>query len=344
MTSAADSALFSQSWRHRAVRDLAWALFSPALMRGLEQQWHSLAPAWQPDVTGYQRWLQALDQEPAPLHDALQRSAASRLGLYYEDLLAFFFSHYPDYRLLTRNRAVTERGRTLGEFDFLVADQTTRQCLHIEVAVKFYLQLPRPLTDDPWSRWIGPACKDRLDVKLHKLLQKQCQLSQTDAGQASLQQLAVTDIDTQHPQQHLWLQGYLFTPLTETAPSLTAREDNTAPCPFRNTDSLRGFWCSLTHFQQVYGDAAPTHHGHWYLPDRLEWLALLPARQQELEPLTPAALTARLQQRWYDQPRYPAQPQLVLAMEQRDDHWHEIARGFITPDDWLEKAMAILST
>ena len=116
-----------------SVRDLASLLTAPPL-------WQSGCELSVRELLGEQgfRYLLALDADPAPLTEHLTQRApfGHRLGIYAEELLAFWFAHAPHAKLHARNLPVFSDGQTLGAADFVVS--LNRQVYHIELACKYY--------------------------------------------------------------------------------------------------------------------------------------------------------------------------------------------------------------
>ena len=109
------------TYRTPAVRDLAWACFSPPLLHndqlladpgGLTNCYLELTPQ-------RRDWLAALDRDPSALLEHLAVNAPRRLGLYFERLWHFFLQADPAVELLAHNLPVRDGGVTLGEFDCL---------------------------------------------------------------------------------------------------------------------------------------------------------------------------------------------------------------------------------
>jgi hypothetical protein len=224
--------LIAQEFHHRSVRDLAWALLTPGLFSQFPDTYTfnpqtpcidngkgCLTPTWQDSELI--QWLYALDKHPEPLAEHLKDQRATRLGIYFEQLLSFYFSCYPRFSLLAKNLQANSEERTIGEYDFIVWDKHDQQHYHIEVAVKFYVGYPNLTFDIPknivmynWHQWIGPNKKDSLSIKLNHLIQHQLRLSETDAGAAALATIGLT------PQQlkpKLLLTGRLYLPYQELA-------------------------------------------------------------------------------------------------------------------------------
>ena len=209
---------------HREVRDLAWALFQPSFFQHLP----NLKPSClQRDYIDEKvnDWLQALDKAPHHLFEHLKGQRATRLGIYFEQLLSFYFAYYPRFSLIAKNFQINDTQRTIGEYDFIVLDHTTKQHLHIEVAVKFYIGL-NPLDIDipnntptyDWHHWVGPNKKDSLAIKMNHLCQHQLQLSEIPASITALDTLGITPTQLQ---TRLLLTGRLFYPLKKVDENYT---------------------------------------------------------------------------------------------------------------------------
>src|SRR5437868_1432945 len=94
-------AQFHQRWNHLNdphVRALAWLLDAPDLLDVDAPQWQGkIAHIAAADDGAYQNtatWLQALDSEPEQrlaLHAFMGGLSSTRLGLYAEKLMAFYF-------------------------------------------------------------------------------------------------------------------------------------------------------------------------------------------------------------------------------------------------------------
>jgi hypothetical protein len=220
----------AHAFHHRPVRDLAWALLSPAFfveLPDVNNEW--LSPLWQDDAL--MPWLFELDTHIEPLSAHLKDQRATRLGIYFEQLLSFYFSHYPRFALLAKNLQANSEKRTIGEYDFIVWDKQDQQHYHIEVAIKFYigapnemmpvaLNIPKNTPKYNWHCWIGPNKKDSLGIKLNHLLHHQLCLSQTDAGKAALETIGLT-ADQLKPKLLLTGRLYLPQPFVENKQAAT---------------------------------------------------------------------------------------------------------------------------
>ncbi len=165
---------------NRLVRDLAWVIASPPLVSGNfnNTHWwsHSDCLAEFEDCLPA---LIALDKNPSPLIDHLDKLKTKRLGLRFESFIAYWISISPNYELIAQNiqiiEALKKGSHTHGELDFIIKDLRTDKVIHLEVAVKFYLGTA-PF-DDPF-RWFGTNINDQLGKKVEHLKQHQTQLSE----------------------------------------------------------------------------------------------------------------------------------------------------------------------
>ncbi|TXS92785.1 DUF1853 family protein [Parahaliea maris] len=291
--------------RQRAVRDLAFACLSPPLLRS-----GALPGAPAPvSNTGFAataerlRWLVALDHNPAPLLARLAAHPQTRLGLYFETLWQFFLEQDAEVELLTHNLPVRQAGQTVGEFDCLYYCYRRQRAVHLELAVKYYLHRQDAGCD--WDQWLGPNSRDRLDLKLTRLLTHQSQLSLHPAGAALLEAKCIRD-----PLREVEVKGYLFHHL---------QEDAVAPEGFNRARSL-DTWCYLKELDSAL-QAGETYR---VLP-RLEWLAAAEVPAQER--LDAAGLHTQLGERFGE----GAGAQLVAALGTAGQ---ETRRFFVCPDNW----------
>ena len=207
---------------HRVVRDLAWALLSPPLLEQLEEDSQSLLQQEYLDSKDdIFEWLLRVDQSPEALIHYVQQRSQVRIGIYFEQLLGFYFSHYPRFELLNQNLQVQGAKRTLGEFDFIIRDKKNGMYFHIESAVKFYLGgfesdlLTNNIELYNWHQWIGPNKKDSLSLKINSMLSKQLQLSQTPEGHKLLTD---QNIPADQLQTRLLLRGRFFAANNQASP------------------------------------------------------------------------------------------------------------------------------
>ncbi|WP_322029819.1 DUF1853 family protein [Paraburkholderia sp. J76] len=305
-----------------AVRDLAWLLFSADLLRAQPP----LAPLaqWCADADedrATRAFLAQLDRDPAPLHDALMAAPTHRLGHYAENLPGWFLAHGPAAQLVAQNVPVRRAGLTLGECDFLVRTRAGAR-LHWELAVKCYLHAgPGDAARASLAEFVGPNLRDRFDLKLTHLRDRQLRLS-------AREEFASLGYEGRWLAQ-MFVKGWLFYRAGASAPSRV--ED----APELAADHGRGWWVTRSDWpafaQQQAADG-------WSVLPRLAWLAprQLGAPQTSAHvapPVDADALGAALAR--------PDAPVLVAAFTiDSAGGYREQSRGFIVPDDWPARAAA----
>lgn len=295
-------------YQTQAVRDLAWACFSPPLIdtarladaAGIRD----LVPALTPDR---RLWLEHLDRDAEPLLRHLARRPTGRLGLYFEQLWQFFLHSDTQVELLAHNLPVQDAQRTVGEFDCLYYCHRRRRHVHVEFAVKYYLGVSEPdANPEGGTRWLGPDPRDRLDRKLDRMLTRQIRLGETTAGQAVLASLGVADAE-----KEIVLRGQLYQPASRPRPLPPGYNRNNSP----------GIWTTLGQFASS-ADAS----GRYLLLPRLRWLSPAVAGPAD-RPLSAQDVYALLDAR-FAEGRGPAPVALL------DTAGVECERLFITPQDW----------
>ncbi|QFT56346.1 DUF1853 family protein [Microbulbifer sp. THAF38] len=252
---------------------------------------------------------QLLNKLETHLIDSDQHKPTSRLGVYFERLWSFAFQYHPDYQLLHQNLPLRIEGRTLGELDFVVQHLPTNRCEHWEIAVKFYLALPR-------RYWVGPGLKDRLDIKIKRMAEHQLPLIQQQAVQPLLNALGL-----HIEQQWTLMPGRLFSPLPiHSNPffnkKLTHLQD-------------KNWWADLETFKGLFQGSDTAGLRWFHLPKRA-WLA--PIESDEARGNSFKQLTVGLENSTVNKP-------LCFALVGEKG---EISRGFIVPSNWLQRALEAL--
>jgi hypothetical protein len=308
MPGQADSyqAYFHRRWGHlrRArVRALAWLLDAPDLLDPGAPEWQGRVAALGPITPEVERWLAETDADPSRLDAALGPRVFTRLGLYAEKLMAFYFQEQG--RLVAHGLQVrANRNDTVGEFDFLL-DDGPEGVEHIEFATKFYLLEGQAATH--LDALVGPNLADSLGAKMRKIFERQLALAAHPAAQAILPRPVV--------RARALVKGWLFYPHgTYTAMAgISARH-------------CRGFWCSLDEIDALAGD-------EFLILPRLQWLAPFKAASATWL-MDRAQLKAELAAQFEQSPS----PVLVAAVRQQPGVVMEVERGFIVPNDWRERA------
>jgi hypothetical protein len=301
---------FEQRWSHLTrphVRALAWLLDAPDLLDPAAPHWQGRIASLGPVTPAVAGWLAALEADSSALDAALGQRFYSRLGLYAEKLMAFYFAQHGT--LVAHGLQVrAARNDTVGEFDFLLRDGA--RLLHWEFATKFYLLDAGAERDSgEFNGLIGPNLADTLGAKMRKIFDKQLTLASHPAAQPLLPQ----PVDA----AQALVKGWLFYP----ADRLQALQGISQP-------HCHGFWLTLEQSAQL--DA-----GRYVLMPRLDWLAPLKVAASSAT-LSGDELPAVL----HDQMAAHAAPVMVAQVEQMGGWLVEQRRGFVVPDDWRAQAAA----
>jgi hypothetical protein len=320
MAAPADNyqAYFERRWGHlrRArVRALAWLLDAPDLLDVHDPHWEGRIAALGPMTSDTEAWLAALDADPSRLDAVLGTKMITRLGLYAEKLMAFYFAEQG--RLVAHGLQVrASRNDTVGEFDFLL-DAGPDGVEHIEFATKFYLLQGERGGDthsaelEAFDTFVGPNLADSLGRKMRKVFDRQLTLGTHPAAQAILPRPVTA--------ARALIKGWLFYPAGTymEMKGISARH-------------CRGFWCAL-------GEIGMLDSERFLILPRLQWLAPFRASSAAWM-LDRAQLHAELA----DHFAHNNAPVLVALVREGQDSIVEIDRGFIVPDDWRERAGACL--
>lgn len=303
---------FHRRWGHlrRArVRALAWLLDAPDLLDAQDPLWAGRIATLDPPGPALADWLARLDHDPTPLDQALGDKVHTRLGLYAEKLLAFYFAQQG--RLVAHGLQVRASANdTVGEFDFLL-DDGPEGLEHIEFATKFYLLDGEGGAQQDWqlNALVGPNLADSLGLKMRKVFERQLSLGAHPAAQALLPR-PVT-------RARALVKGWLFYP-AGSWPQM--RGIAAGHC--------RGFWCALDEIDSLAGE-------EFLMLPRLQWLAPFRAASATWM-LDRAQLHAELSAQF----ETASTPVLVAVVRHTPGLIEEIERGFIVPNDWRERAAA----
>ncbi|TKC82669.1 DUF1853 family protein [Trinickia terrae] len=303
-----------------AVRDLAWLLFSPDLLRAQPPAGMLASPFESAgEASSTVAWLLHLDQDARDLHENLAVAHVTRLGRYAECLLGYFLRYGPAARLVAANVALRRAGRTIGECDFLVETAGGRR-LHWELAVKCYLRAGGASVS--MADYVGPNLQDRFDLKFTHLLDHQLPLSAREEF-ASLGHEGPWDAQ-------MFVKGWLFYRWCDEAQVSEA----VLPIPAEiHPAHARGWWLAREDFPRV----AAGHAQAWAVLPRLAWLA--PRHRVPVDCATAGHLLGS--DALVEQLAQQSGPTMVAAFE-RDDgaQWFERSRGFVVPNDWPARALA----
>lgn len=309
--------LFHQRWNHLNdphVRALAWLLDSPDLLALQAPQWQGkiahIAGADDGNFPAHEilaNWLQLLDSTPEKLlllYTFMGTLLSTRLGLYAEKLMAFYFQQQGI--LVAHGMQVrTENGTTTGEFDFLLRQPVG--LLHWEFATKFYL-LEKGEGDLVANDFIGPDLTDSLGQKIQKILTRQLMLSHHPVAKAYLTEPVACS--------QALIKGWLFYRhrglIIPTTLGLSARH-------------CHGYWCAIS--QLEVDDRC-----RYLLLPKQKWLA--PAKAALEETLDAGQARHSLLMHFVQE----SAPVLLATLRFNGTEALESRRGFIVPDNWPLRA------
>lgn len=303
-----------------AVRHLTWCLFSPALASINTTQ--TLKIQSSPDLNN---WLENLNKNPSHLLQYIQQHNHQLLGSYFECLWQYYFKYGPDVSLIQHHIQVSDHKQTLGELDILA--KIKQQHFHVELAVKFYLQLPGSSGLNE-SDWVGPQSRDRLDIKLKKLITKQFPfLFSVDTIQHLTNQKMLQDY-----QQTLALKGYLFQQFNQ---------EYKLPLSC-NPPIQMGSWIHANQIQELF-DSHSENPSYWALLPKHQWLGEClidsDSAHTSINVLNKEDVENQILQHFYQNTNPKKKFALMLVtLSQEDRQFRELNRYFIVHDTWPEPA------
>ncbi|WP_211474025.1 DUF1853 family protein [Collimonas humicola] len=298
---------FHRRWNHLRdphVRALAWLLDAPDLLDPHAAQWQGrIATYVDADLA---TWLNELDQQPQKLQDLhgyIGSLPSTRLGLYAEKLLAFYFERR---QLLVAHSVQVRASKndTVGEFDFLL--RLNGGLVHWEFASKLYL-LETSGASLQADDFIGRDMADSLGSKMQKLLQHQLALSRHPAAQAHLSEAVVS--------AQVLMKGWLF----------YQDQRHPADVPGVSPNACRGYWCA-------WPDLQLDETAGYYLLPRQRWLA--PAKVASEDVRSAAQMQLALSGYFSGD----ASPVLLVTLRPEGEFGLETDRGFVVPSDWAARA------
>ncbi|MBB3221795.1 DUF1853 family protein [Pseudoduganella umbonata] len=331
-------ARFERRWRHLTrphVRALAWLLDAPGLLDPNAPYWQGSIATEGPAAPDVEAWLAALEADPAPLDAALGGRFYSRLGLYAEKLMAFYYAQQGTLaahglQVRTAHQGGRAGRETVGEFDFLL-DEPGGGLRHIEFATKFYLLDSGAATGDH-DLLVGPNLGDTLGRKMRKIFEQQLVLAEHPSAREVLPRPVTA--------AQALVKGWLFHPAAgvagagnnEVSDEVSNEVSNAVPrIPGIAPDHCRGRWLTLA---GLAGEGGHPDERFVVMP-RLQWLAPLKARTADApQPSSRGGLAAMLAEKFAADPS----PAMVATVREEDGWLLEQARAFIVRDDWPARA------
>ena len=288
-----------------AQKNLQWYLTQTDLIRAepLGSHTHTVCKAINPSSPSYSQDL--LRQ--------LNESQSHFLGSYVEQLWRHYIDTSPRYRLLAHNLQVFDRGKTLGEFDFIVLDEANGNTIHQEIAVKFYLALPSPAQTE--CLWFGPNNIDRLDKKASHLANKQLRLFEKAQAKDELEKLGINTLTSE-----CILRGRLFLPwATEIRQQCIALEESTTHVP-------KDTWMTISELRQYIH--SKSENSKFWLLEKHQWMSLYTHDQ---EPTPNKELLIALKESVEEQHR-------GIMLKTTSENQNSDGAIFVVPDNWQQRS------
>ena len=155
-------------------------------------------------ITGFQTF--SLSQLNLTHDLEFQLPTNVRLGHLAEKVVSECIKSSANFNVLYENIQILEDKKTIGEIDFIIENQITKQRVHLELAYKFYLFDPN-ISSEHIRNWIGPNRNDSLKNKLEKLKEKQFPLLFNASAKSAFKTLEINEVS-----QALCLLASLFIP------------------------------------------------------------------------------------------------------------------------------------
>ncbi|NQY93043.1 MAG: DUF1853 family protein, partial [Campylobacteraceae bacterium] len=131
------------------------------------------------------------------------------LGKRIEYFFEYFINQCEEYSILQSNVQIIHNKLTLGELDYIIESNSTKEKYHIELIYKYYLYLEHK--EDEVQRFMGPNFDDSLEKRIKKINQKQLPLLFKEETQRYLD-----NIDTIEVKQQVCFKANLFIPYTSS--------------------------------------------------------------------------------------------------------------------------------
>lgn len=145
----------------RYIRDLIWAVNSPALIAFTGMTPATTCP------------LSVNDVDREHLNNHFSAREERRVGRYFERLIYYWIRYIRRCEIVAQSLQIRKGKQTVGEIDLLFRDECGR-LTHWELACKFYLQVAAE--DASTTDYIGPNASDTLRKKVIRLQEHQLPL------------------------------------------------------------------------------------------------------------------------------------------------------------------------
>lgn len=172
-----------------------------------------------------------------------------RLGHLAETVVSGLIRRSTNYKVVYENTQLIENKNTIGEIDFIIEKNNSKQLLHMELAYKFYLYDPT-ISSDAIRNWIGPNRNDSLIEKIEKIKKKQFPLLYHEIARSKFDNIILEDVS-----QVLCLLASLYIPY-EYQTSVGSSYEK----------AIKGYYLSMKQFSSF-----DHSERSYYLPSKLEW-------------------------------------------------------------------------
>ena len=231
-----------------------------------------------------------------------------KVGLYFELLIEFLISNVLQGELTYCGQQVVEKGRTVGEVDFVFEHQA--ETWHLETAVKFYLFVPE--ASSAIERLVGPNSSDSFESKMDRLFHHQLPLSQRAFPEVT--------------KRVAFVKGRIFYPHQFT--QCHAVRSPTFALPDRlNSEHETGVWCRAADCQAFLAQLTANRY---VVRRKPHWLA------DSLRSFGSADVMSRLEMIDYLLQHFKSskRPLMLSSLIEVNGWFEEVDRIFVVDDTW----------
>jgi hypothetical protein len=300
-------------FKNQIVRDLAWVISSPSVFNKLPTKPNLIffdEDLFSSEYSFLQNFLFELDNDPEQLLYHIKLGNNTLLGKYYESLVEFWFEHSARFDLISKGIQVENGRETIGEFDFILKENSRKEFIHLETVGKFYLSLKN---SEDWTNFIGPNPNDNLQKKMDKLLENQIYLGKTEDGKQILADLGINKIHSA-----IMIKGYIFYHLNNFVQNKIV-----APV-LSNNKHAKGWWIKYSELSNLND----LDYDRWIVLKRQNWISKVVAFNNEVWGLN--TLSDYLN-KYFRSNNYPL---LIAGLAEKDNFFTEMSRGFIVSNHW----------
>ena len=180
----------------------------------------------------------------------LPKVLPKRLGKFCEILFTHAMANAIDWEIGVQSLQIIDNKITLGEIDYLLSNQHG-ELIHVELAYKLYLYTGKHQGKEIW---LGPNAKDRLDLKVKRLVDQQLPLLNHPACSEKLNDLGINPALIK---SQFYMPGQLFVHPNE----------ETEGWEKVNEKAINGHWIYLHEFEAKEGEK-------YFIPEKNDWLLI----------------------------------------------------------------------